>query len=70
MINQPHCFEGLNIRMLIIIPTKGMGFINPWSGLMGTRRDYCRYIKAPLIPYLGASTVGGMELSYNCCNIL
>ena len=59
MIYQPHCFKGLHIGIPIIIPTKGRGFINPWSGLMRTRRDYSCYIKVPLIPYLGAITVGG-----------
>ena len=33
MMNKPPPFKGLNIRMLIIIPIKGRGFINHGSGL-------------------------------------
>ena len=33
MINQPPPYEGLNIRIPIIIPIKGRGFINHGSGL-------------------------------------
>ena len=32
--------------------------------VMGTTRDYCRYIKALLIPYSGAITIGGIDLTY------
>ena len=31
---------------------------------LGTTRDYCRYIKAPLIPYLRAMTIGEIDLKY------
>ena len=30
---------------------------------MGTTRYYCRYIKVLLIPYQGAITIGGIDLS-------
>ena len=33
MINKPPPFKGLNIRIPIIIPIKGRGFINQGSGL-------------------------------------
>ena len=33
MINQPPPFKDLNIRIPIIIPIKGSGFINHGSGL-------------------------------------
>ena len=33
MINKLHPFKGLNIRMPIIVPIKGRGFINQGSGL-------------------------------------
>ena len=33
MINKPPPFKGLTIRILIIIPIKGTGFINQGSGL-------------------------------------
>ena len=33
MINIPPPFKGLNIRMPVIIPIKGRGFINHGSGL-------------------------------------
>ena len=32
-MNKPPAFEGLNIRIPIIIPMKGRGFINHGSGL-------------------------------------
>ena len=34
MINEPPPFKGLIIRILIIIPIKGKGFINQGSGLL------------------------------------
>ena len=34
MINKPPPFKGLNIRIPIIIPIKGRGFINHGSGLL------------------------------------
>ena len=36
MINEPPVFKGLNIRIPIIIPIKGRGFINQGSGLSKT----------------------------------
>ena len=33
MINKPPPFKGLNVRIPIIIPIKGRGFINHGSGL-------------------------------------
>ena len=33
MINEPLPFKGLNIRIPIIIPIKGKGFIDPGSAL-------------------------------------
>ena len=33
MMNKPPPFKGLNIRIVIIIPTKGRGFINQGSTL-------------------------------------
>ena len=30
---------------------------------MGTTGDYCRYVKASLIPYSGAITIRGIDLS-------
>ena len=33
MINKPPPFKGLNIRIPIIIPIKGSGFMNQGSGL-------------------------------------
>ena len=35
MINNPPFFKGLNMRIPIIIPIKGRGFINQGSGLIG-----------------------------------
>ena len=35
MINKPLHFKGLNIRIPIIMSTKGRGFISHGSGLMG-----------------------------------
>ena len=32
MIDQSHPFQGLNTRILLIIPIKGRGFINQGSG--------------------------------------
>ena len=29
--------------------------------ILGTTKDYCRNAKALLVPYLGASTVGGID---------
>ena len=31
MINKPSLFKGLNVRIRIIVPAKGMGFINQGS---------------------------------------
>ena len=39
MINKPHPFKGLNIRIPIVIPFNGTGFINQRSGL-GTSLDW------------------------------
>ena len=36
----------------------GVGFT-----VMGTTKDYCRYIQALLTPYLGAIAVGEIDLS-------
>ena len=33
MINKPPPFKGLNIRICIIVPIKGRGFVNQGSGL-------------------------------------
>ena len=38
MINKPPPFKGLNIRIPIIMPIKGRGFINQGSGLPGSGR--------------------------------
>ena len=35
MINKPPPFKGLDIRITIMIPIKGRGFINQGSGLLG-----------------------------------
>ena len=37
MINKPPSFKDLNIRIPIIIPIKGRGFINHGSGLVATK---------------------------------
>ena len=39
---------------------RGVGWVT--HPVMGTRRDYCRYIKALLKPYSGANTLGGTDL--------
>ena len=49
MINKPPPFKGLNIRIPIIIPIKGRGFINHGSGL----RD-----KAPNLGFRGLGLTG------------
>ena len=35
MINKPPPFKGLNIRIPIIVPIKGKGFVDQGSGLGG-----------------------------------
>ena len=35
MINEPPPFQGRNIRIPIVIPMKGKGFLNQGSGLLG-----------------------------------
>ena len=40
MINKPPPFKGLNIRIPIIIPIKGRGFINHGSGLLSSSRGW------------------------------
>ena len=34
MINKPPLLKGLNIRIPIMIPAQGKGFIDHWSGLV------------------------------------
>ena len=40
MIKNPLPFKGLNIRIPIIIPTMGRGFINKGSALPSVNRNY------------------------------
>ena len=40
MINKPPAFKGLNIRIPIIIPIKGRGFINQGSTLCRRSGSY------------------------------
>ena len=62
MINKHPSCKGLNIRIPIIIPIRGRGFINHGSGLVGTTKGYCRHIKALFASYLGAITLAGIDL--------
>ena len=48
MINKPPPFKGLNIRIPIIIPIGGRGFINQGSWLL--RTDPITQIKSPPSP--------------------
>ena len=43
MINKPPPFKGLDIRIPIIIPIKGRGFIDQGSGLATSKSLDCKH---------------------------
>ena len=49
MINKPSPFKGLNIKIPIIIPIKGRGFINQGSGVLSNQNN----IEAHVVHFVG-----------------